>query len=194
MADTTKNTENMEQAAEQAKEMQEAQASGVVSFEEKKTEKENTSLNYTHTFKAPREIEGKKYTALTFYFDNLTGEDIEAVEQELADMNKYVLSPEISSAFQCILAAKAAGVASDEIRRLPVPDYMKIKGFFNCCGLLKIKEPAKFIRKQIYKMSRASHTPVPFWLKMPIRRLFAWIETINEVEKEEAEERQQNKA
>ena len=43
-------------------------------------------------------------------------------------------------------------------------------------------------------MSRASHTPVPFWLKMPIRRLFAWIETINEVEKEEAEERQQNKA
>ena len=61
MADTTKNTENMEQAAEQAKEMQEAQASGVVSFEEKKTEKENTSLNYTHTFKAPREIEGKKY-------------------------------------------------------------------------------------------------------------------------------------
>ena len=127
MADTTKNTENMEQAAEQAKEMQEAQASGVVSFEEKKTEKENTSLNYTHTFKAPREIEGKKYTALTFYFDNLTGEDIEAVDQELADMNKYVLSPEISSAFQCILAAKAAGVASDEIRRLPVPDYMKIK-------------------------------------------------------------------
>lgn len=110
MADTTKNTENMEQAAEQAKEMQEAQASGVVSFEEKKTEKENTSLNYTHTFKAPREIEGKKYTALTFYFDNLTGEDIEAVEQELADMNKYVLSPEISSAFQCILAAKAAGL------------------------------------------------------------------------------------
>jgi hypothetical protein len=41
-------------------------------------------------------------------------------------------------------------------------------------------------------MSRASHTPVPFWLKMPIRRLFAWIETINEVEKEEAEEQKQN--
>ena len=88
---------------------------------------EDGSLNYTHTFKKPREIEGKKYTKLTFYFDNLTGEDIEAVEQELADQNKYALSPEISSAFQCILAAKAAGVASDEIRRLPVGDYMKIK-------------------------------------------------------------------
>lgn len=127
MADTTNNTETMEQqAAEQAQEMQEAQANGVVSFEDKKADKKE-SLNYTHTFKTPREIEGKKYTKLTFYFEKLTGEDIEAVEAELQDQNKYVLSPEISSAFQCILAAKAAGVASDEIRRLPVADYMKIK-------------------------------------------------------------------
>ena len=124
MSDTTNTTENMEQVTEQEKEMQEAQASGVVNFDDKKKDKEEDgSLNYTHTFKKPREIEGK----LTFYFDNLTGEDIEAVEQELADQNKYALSPEISSAFQCILAAKAAGVASDEIRRLPVGDYMKIK-------------------------------------------------------------------
>lgn len=132
MSDTTNTTENMEQVTEQEKEMQEAQASGVVNFDDKKKDKkkdkeEDGSLNYTHTFKKPREIEGKKYTKLTFYFDNLTGEDIEAVEQELADQNKYALSPEISSAFQCILAAKAAGVASDEIRRLPVGDYMKIK-------------------------------------------------------------------
>ena len=127
MADTTNNTETMEQqAAEQAQEMQEAQASWVVSLEDKKADKEE-SLNYTHTFKTPREIEGKKYTKLTFYFEKLTGEDIEAVEAELQDQNKYVLSPEISSAFQCILAAKAAGIASDEIRRLPVADYMKIK-------------------------------------------------------------------
>ena len=106
--------------------MQEAQANGVVNLEDKKADKEE-SLNYTHTFKTPREIEGKKYTKLTFYFEKLTGEDIEAVEAELQDQNKYVLSPEISSAFQCILAAKAAGIASDEIRRLPVADYMKIK-------------------------------------------------------------------
>lgn len=125
MADTT-NTENMERVTEQAQEMQEAQASGIVNLEDKKKEKV-ASLNYTHTFSEPREIEGKKYTKLTFYFDNLTGEDIEAVETELQDQNKYVLSPEISSAFQCILAARAAKVPADEIRRLPVADYMKIK-------------------------------------------------------------------
>jgi len=125
MTDTTKNTTaTTEQQEEQT--IQQAQETGVVDFNQKKEEKE-ISMNYTHAFKKPVEIEGKKYASLTFYFEKLTGEDIEAVEAELQDQNKYVLSPEISSAFQCILAAKAAGVASDEIRRLPVGDYMKIK-------------------------------------------------------------------
>jgi hypothetical protein len=58
MSDTTNTTENMEQVTEQEKEMQEAQASGVVNFDDKKKDKdEGGSLNYTHTFKKPREIE-----------------------------------------------------------------------------------------------------------------------------------------
>jgi hypothetical protein len=124
MTDTTNTTIN-ENAAEE-KEMEQAQKSGTVDFSQKKEEKEKSG-NYTHTFKTPIEIEGKKYQTLTFYFDNLTGEDIEAVEEELQDQNKYVLSPEISSAFQSTLAARAAKVPADEIRRLPVKDYMAIK-------------------------------------------------------------------
>jgi hypothetical protein len=124
MTDTTNTTIN-ENAAEE-KEMEQAQKSGTVDFSQKKEEKEKSG-NYTHTFKTPVEIEGKKYQTLTFYFDNLTGEDIEAVEEELQDQNKYVLSPEISSAFQSTLAARAAKVPADEIRRLPVKDYMAIK-------------------------------------------------------------------
>lgn len=122
MADTTNTTNTAEMTEEEVR----AQATGTVDFAEKKAAKEE-SMNYTHKFSSPVEMEGKKYTTLTFYFDKLTGDDIEAVEAELQDQNKYVLSPEISSAFQCILAAKAAGVASDDIRRLPVKDYMKIK-------------------------------------------------------------------
>ena len=53
----------------------------------------------------------------------------------------------------------------------------------------EIKNPAKFLRKQIYKMSRASHTPIPFFMKMTIRELFRWIESMNEVITEEAKER-----
>ena len=121
------NTENegMESAAT-AEEMELAQKTGTVDFSEKKEEKEKSG-NYTHTFKKPVEIEGQKYTSLTFYFDRLTGEDIEAIEEELQDQNKYVLTPEISSAFQSILAAKAAKIPADAIRRLPVRDYMAIK-------------------------------------------------------------------
>ena len=132
MTDTT-NTYAMNSETEQETESmatEEAKAGNMTEFEkakEEKKKKEESSLNYTHYFNKPVEILGKKYTSLTFYFERLIGEDIEAIEDELQDQNKFVLTPETSSSFQCILAAKAAGVPSDEIRRLPVYDYMKIK-------------------------------------------------------------------
>lgn len=115
------------QEAEMKQELAEAQRTGVVDMSDKKAEKEKKNPNYTHTFSKPVEILGKKYKTLTFRFEDLTGADIEAVEQEMQDMGKYALSPEISSIFQSMLAARAARVGSDEIRRLPVADYMKIK-------------------------------------------------------------------
>ena len=119
-----------EQAAvgAEAEEMREAMNTGTVNMEEpaKKQEAEK-SANDTHVFKSPVTIMNKQYKTMTFYFDRLTGTDVEAIEAELQDQNKYVLSPEISSVFQSMLAARAAGVASDEIKRLPVRDYMKIK-------------------------------------------------------------------
>lgn len=118
-------TEEMKQ--EEAEMLGEAQRTGVVDMSDKKEGKEKKSQNYTHTFKTPVTILGQQYKTMTFYFDKLTGEDIEAVEQEMQDMGKYALSPEISSVFQSMLAARAARVGSDEIRRLPVSDYMKIK-------------------------------------------------------------------
>ena len=112
---------------EEARELAEAQRTGVVDMSDKKAEKEKKNQNYTHTFSKPVEILGKKHKTLTFRFEDLTGADIEAVEQEMQDMGKYALSPEISYIVQSMLAARAARVGSDEIRRLPVADYMKIK-------------------------------------------------------------------
>lgn len=114
----------MEQAAERA-EIEKAQATGVIEFNKK--EEQDKSLNYTHKFAKPTEIMGRKYESLTFYFEELTGDDVEAVELELQQRNIVVLSAEVSSAFQSAIAAKAAHMASDEIRRLPLRDYMKIK-------------------------------------------------------------------
>lgn len=123
--------ENQEQNAPavqntQAQEITQAQAAGVVDFTQAK-KPEDKSLNYTHKFAKPVEIMGQKYSSLTFYFEKLTGDDVEAVELELQQRNIVVLSAEVSSAFQSSIAARAAGMASDEIRRLPLRDYMKIK-------------------------------------------------------------------
>lgn len=116
-----------ERQQEEARELAEAQRTGVVDMSDKGAKKGKKNPNYTHTFSKPIEILGKKHKTLTFRFSELTGADIEAVEQEMQDMGKYALSPEISSVFQSMLAARAAKVGSDEIRRLPVADYMKIK-------------------------------------------------------------------
>ena len=112
--------EQMEQ-----EEIKKAQAAGVIDFNKK--EEPEKSLDYTHKFAKPTEIMGKKYESLTFYFEELTGDDVENVELELQQRNIVVLSAEVSSAFQSAIAAKAAHMASDEIRRLPLRDYMKIK-------------------------------------------------------------------
>lgn len=119
-------TINQEQEEEFAEEMQEAEKTGIVNINDKKSKKEKSG-NYTHKFSEPVEIQGKKYKELTFYFDRLSGEDVEKIEEELQDQNKYVLTPEVSSVFQTMLAARAAGVGADEIRRLKIKDYMKIK-------------------------------------------------------------------
>lgn len=112
--------------SEEQQELQQAMSTGIVKFEDRKKEKKS-SVNYTHEFAEPREIMGIKYKTLTFYFERLTGADMEAIEEELSANNQYVLAPEVSSVFQAMLAARAAGIASDEIRRLPIRDYMKIK-------------------------------------------------------------------
>lgn len=85
------------------------------------------SMNYTHNFNPPVEILGKQYKSLSFYFEELTGEDVEAVELELQQRNIIVLSAEVSSAFQMGIAARAARMPADDLRRLPLRDYMKIK-------------------------------------------------------------------
>lgn len=127
LGEETEGQQEAEMKQEEARELAEAQRTGVVDMSDKKAGKEKKNPNYTHTFSKPVEILGKKYKTLTFRFEDLTGEDIEVVEQEMQDMGKYALSPEISSIFQSMLAARAARVGSDEIRRLPVADYMKIK-------------------------------------------------------------------
>jgi hypothetical protein len=110
-----KKTEN-EQAAEETKE--------VVAIV---TDSDTPEGAYVHEFKKPYTFEDKTYTKLVFDFEKLIGDDLVAIENEMAAVGEYALSPEISTSFLYRLAAKAAGVGSDVIAHMPIRDFGKIK-------------------------------------------------------------------
>lgn len=105
-----------EQAAEETKE-----AVKVV------TDSDTPEGAYVHEFKKPYTFEDKTYTKLVFDFEKLIGDDLVAIENEMAAVGEYALSPEISTSFLYRLAAKAAGVGSDVIAHMPIRDFGKIK-------------------------------------------------------------------
>lgn len=82
---------------------------------------------YVHEFTKPYTYEDKTYTKMVFDFERLLGDDLVAIENEMAAVGEYALSPEISTSFLYRLAARAAGVASDVIVHLPIRDFGKIK-------------------------------------------------------------------
>lgn len=105
-----------EQAAEETKE-----AVKVV------TDSDTPEGAYVHEFTKPYTFEEKTYTKLVFDFEKLVGDDLVAIENEMAAVGEYALSPEISTSFLYRLAAKAAGVGSDVIAHMPIRDFGKIK-------------------------------------------------------------------
>jgi hypothetical protein len=105
-----------EQAAEETKE-----AVKVV------TDSDTPEGAYVHEFTKPYTFEDKTYTKLVFDFEKLIGDDLVAIENEMAAVGEYALSPEISTSFLYRLAAKAAGVGSDVIAHMPIRDFGKIK-------------------------------------------------------------------
>lgn len=91
------------------------------------TDSDTTAGAYKHVFAKPYTYEDKTYTELVFDFEKLIGDDLVAIENEMAAVGEYALSPEISTSFLYRLAAKAAGVGSDVIAHLPIRDFGKIK-------------------------------------------------------------------
>lgn len=111
-----KDMETKQEVAEQAE-----KATGNV------TDSDTPTGAYIHKFQKPYTYEDKTYTELTFDFEKLLGEDLVAIENEMAAVGEFALSPEISTSFLYRLAARAAGVGSDVIVNLPIRDFGKIK-------------------------------------------------------------------
>lgn len=89
---------------------------------------------YVHVFKSPFEWEGQTYEKLTFNFGGLTAADMEDVEDEMAEENRYAILPEYSAAYVLRLAAKAAKVHISLIEHLPLREgniiRKKARAFF----------------------------------------------------------------
>lgn len=88
---------------------------------------EEVKGTYTHSFKKEFDYGGKKFKALTFYWDRLTGRDMISIENEMQAMNEYAIAPEMSASFLCRMAAKASGVDLDFLEHLPIGEFSKIK-------------------------------------------------------------------
>ena len=99
----------------------------VTESKENVTESDTQVGAYTHTFAKTYEYAGQKYDKLVFDFEKLIGTDMIAIEDEMAAVGQYALSPEISTSFLSKMAARAAGVGSDVIEHLPLRDFGKIK-------------------------------------------------------------------
>ena len=77
----------------------------------------------------PINFEGQDYTELTLDFEGLTGADLEKAEMQFTaenPQNGIVMVKEMSKGFAAIVAAKAAKVPVELIRKLSAPDYSKI--------------------------------------------------------------------
>lgn len=82
---------------------------------------------YTHVFSKPFNWMGKKYHELDFRWDELTGADFIAIENELLALGKPVITPEFSSEFLMRMASKSCGIGSDAFLTMPFGDFNKIR-------------------------------------------------------------------
>lgn len=90
---------------------------------------------YTHTFEEPFEFRGRTVTELTFNWGGLTGEDHQAIEDDMLRTGKTLVIPAYTGAFLNGMAVRACAnrddngiriVDADFLKALPFLDYQKI--------------------------------------------------------------------
>ena len=103
-----------------------------------KAEQENSSA-YVHKLKKPFTFEGCTIEELSFDFDQLTGNDSLAIEDELQAIGKPTISPTFSGQFLIRMAARACTatvvdgsgrprrLGDDALRALPISEFNRVR-------------------------------------------------------------------
>lgn len=69
---------------------------------------------------------GKTYETINFDFNALTGDDMEAIDDELSAMGQTTGTAAYERAQYKLLAARAGGIPADMVSKLPLVDYNQI--------------------------------------------------------------------
>lgn len=98
-------------------------------FAQAEQEAAQAADGYVHTFQTPFTYCGKTYNKLTFRFDQLTGADSLAVEDELQLLGKAVIVPTFSGQYLTRIAARACQEKLDfmAFKAMPIWDYNQIR-------------------------------------------------------------------
>ena len=83
---------------------------------------------YIYKLREPITYNGKTYEEISLNFMALKGKDMIAIEDDMDELGKNILSPELSSEFIGRLAAKASGVPFEALMELPYREFTNIKG------------------------------------------------------------------
>lgn len=129
------------------------------------------------------EFEGKKYAELAIDLDELTGRDLVDAGVEASGITGRPVT-DIDKTYQTCVAAKAAKVpprhALHTAREgLCEDNFAGTEFFAERLG----EEPCQSVREICCSLSRATYTPLPFWLDMRPREWEAWIKALEKTEK-----------
>ena len=96
---------------------------------------EPDAMTYTHTFKEPFQFRDRTITELTFNWGDLTGEDHQAIEDDMLRRGQTLTIPSFNGLFLAGMAVRACInrdengiriVDADLLKALPMRDYQKI--------------------------------------------------------------------
>ena len=105
-------------------------------FEAAVKEAQRSANVFTYKFPTPFSFEEESFDSLTFDFEALTGADSLAIENELAQLGRVVITPEFSGDYLIRMAMRACTVRRKDGRRLgidafsamPISAFIKIRG------------------------------------------------------------------
>lgn len=78
---------------------------------------------FTHTLGRPHTFKGKEYQEFSIDLGSMTGDDMIAIDREMAVLSEPAVNPALSREFQVRMLARATGLPVKLFTSLPIPEF-----------------------------------------------------------------------